>query len=554
MTQRFHEASEAWDKDTVQPTLKRTPERQAEFQTSSGIPVKRLYTPEDLETVDPVDDIGFPGEYPFTRGVQPTMYRGRFWTMRQYAGFGSAEETNARYRYLLSQGQTGLSVAFDLPTQIGYDADHPLAEGEVGRTGVAISTIDDMRMLFDQIPQDQVSASLTINSTATVLVALYTVVAEERGLSPAVLSGTVQNDILKEYIARGTFIYPPRPSMRLVTDLIRYCADNMPKWNPISISGYHIREAGATAAQEAAFTLANGLAYVQATLDAGIAVDTFAPQLSFFFNAHNQFFEEVAKYRAARRLWARLMRERFGAKNPRSWLLRFHTQTGGSTLTAQQPENNIVRVALQAFAAVCGGTQSLHTNGRDEALALPTEESATIALRTQQIIACETGAGDTVDPLAGSYFVEALTSELEERINAYLTRIDEMGGSLGAIECGFFQEEISRSAYDYQMAIERGDQIIVGVNRFISESDDFPTPPPFDPEVERKQVERVRLFKANRDASAVRQALDVLEQAAKTDENLMPLIMNAIRRRATLGEVCDTLRSVFGEYERPERF
>ena len=554
MTQRFHEASDAWDKETVQPTLKRTPERQAEFQTSSGIPVKRLYTPEDLETVNPVDDIGFPGEYPFTRGVQPTMYRGRFWTMRQYAGFGSAEETNARYRYLLSQGQTGLSVAFDLPTQIGYDADHPLAEGEVGRTGVAISTIDDMRMLFDQSPQDQVSASLTINSTATVLVALYTVVAEERGLSPAVLSGTVQNDILKEYIARGTFIYPPRPSMRLVTDLIRYCADNMPKWNPISISGYHIREAGATAAQEAAFTLANGLAYVQATLDAGIAVDTFAPQLSFFFNAHNQFFEEVAKYRAARRLWARLMRERFGAKNPRSWLLRFHTQTGGSTLTAQQPENNIVRVALQAFAAVCGGTQSLHTNGRDEALALPTEESATIALRTQQIIACETGAGDTVDPLAGSYFVEALTSELEQRVSAYLARIDEMGGSLGAIECGFFQEEISRSAYDYQMAIERGDQIIVGVNRFISESDDFPTPPPFDPEVERKQVERVRLFKANRDASAVCQALDVLEQAATTDENLMPLIMNAIRRRATLGEVCDTLRSVFGEYERPERF
>lgn len=554
MTQRFHEASEAWDKETVQPTLKRTPERQTEFQTSSGIPVKRLYTPEDLEMVDPVDDIGFPGAYPFTRGVQPTMYRGRFWTMRQYAGFGAAEETNARYRYLLSQGQTGLSVAFDLPTQIGYDADHPLAEGEVGRTGVAISTIDDMRTLFDEIPQDQVSASLTINSTATVLVALYTVVAEERGLSPAVLAGTVQNDILKEYIARGTFIYPPRPSMRLVTDLIRYCADHMPKWNPISISGYHIREAGATAAQEAAFTLANGLAYVQATLDAGIAVDTFAPQLSFFFNAHNQFFEEVAKYRAARRLWARLMRERFGAKNPRSWLLRFHTQTGGSTLTAQQPENNIVRVALQAFAAVCGGTQSLHTNGRDEALALPTEESATIALRTQQIIACETGAGDTVDPLAGSYFVEALTSELEQRISVYLARIDEMGGSLGAIECGFFQEEISRSAYDYQMAIERDDQIIVGVNRFISESDDFPTPPPFDPEVERKQIERVRLFKANRDASAVHQALGVLEQAAKTDENLMPLIMDAIRRRATLGEVCDTLRSVFGEYERPERF
>ncbi|MBM3262925.1 MAG: methylmalonyl-CoA mutase family protein [candidate division Zixibacteria bacterium] len=551
---RFHEARQKWEDDTVRPALERSPERQETFETSSGIPIQRLYTPEDLTTVDPVDDIGLPGEYPFTRGVQPTMYRGRFWTMRQYAGFGSAEETNARYRYLLSQGQTGLSVAFDLPTQIGYDADHPLAEGEVGRTGVAISTLDDMRTLFDRIPQEQVSTSLTINATAAVLVALYAVVAEERGLSPTALSGTVQNDILKEYIARGTFIYPPKHSMRLVTDLIRYCAESMPKWNPISISGYHIREAGATAVQEAAFTLANGIAYVQATIQAGIDVDAFAPQLSFFFNAHNQFFEEVAKFRAARRLWARLMRERFGAKNPRSWLLRFHTQTGGSTLTAQQPENNIVRVALQAFASVCGGTQSLHTNGRDEALSLPTEESATIALRTQQIIAFETGAGDTVDPLAGSYFVETLTTEIETRVREYLDRIDAMGGALGAIERGFPQEEISRSAYAYQMAVEENRQPIVGVNRFVAEDDTFPVAPPLDPEIERKQIERVRTFRASRNEDAARKALEDLRNASQTPDNLMPHILEAVRRRATLGEICDTLRGVFGEYKRVERF
>ena len=551
---RIQEARKAWEAHTLKRTLDRFPERQDQFQTSSDIPVKRLYTSEDVDHINAIEDIGFPGTYPFTRGVQPTMYRGRLWTMRQYAGFGSAEETNARYRYLLSQGQTGLSVAFDLPTQIGYDSDHPFVEGEVGRTGVAISTIDDMRMLFDQISQDSVSTSLTINATATVLVAFYVAVAEERGISPDALAGTVQNDILKEYIARGTFIYPPRPSMRLVTDLIRYCAVSMPKWSPISISGYHIREAGATAVQETAFTLANGLAYVEATMAAGVDADAFASQLSFFFNAHNQFFEEVAKFRAARRLWARLMRERIGAKNPRSWLLRFHTQTGGSTLTAQQPENNIVRVAMQALSAVSGGTQSLHTNGRDEALALPTEESATIALRTQQIIAYETGVPDTVDPFAGSYFIESLTDEIEKKARIYIDRIDEMGGALGAIEQGFFQEEISRSAYEYQMAIEQEKQVIVGVNRFTDEEEDPPSPPSLDPEIERKQVARVKAFKANREQQDVQQTLHQLKTAAQTDTNLMPYIIDAVRCRATLGEICDTLRGIFGEYERPERF
>ena len=543
-----------WEQEVLDTLLRKYPERQASFQTSSGIPVKRLYTAVDMENQDPISDQGLPGQYPFLRGVQPTMYRGRLWTMRQYAGFGSAEETNARYRYLLSQGQTGLSVAFDLPTQIGFDSDHPMSEGEVGRTGVAISTIDDMRRLFDQIPLDKVSTSLTINATAVVLVALYAAVAEERGVSPSVLAGTVQNDILKEYIARGTFIYPPHHSMRLATDLIRYCADHMPKWNPISVSGYHIREAGATAVQEVAFTLANGLAYVQATKDAGMDVDKFAPQVSFFFNAHNQFFEEIAKFRAARRLWARLMKERVGAKNPKSWLMRFHTQTGGSTLTAQQPENNIVRVALQALSAVIGGTQSLHTNGRDEALSLPTEESATIALRTQQIIGYETGAADTVDPFAGSYYIESLTDEIENRAHDYLARIDEMGGAMGAIEQGFPQSEISRSAYEYQMAVEQEDQVIVGVNRFQSEDDSFSDPPSIDPEVEVKQVERLRQFKNNRDEDLVQKALCRLSDASISDSNLMPHIIKAVKDYATLGEICNTLRNTFGEYEREERF
>ncbi len=547
-------ARKEWEKKTLEPALKRLPERRERFETGSGIPVKRLYTPEDTADVDPDADIGVPGAYPFTRGIRPTMYRGRLWTMRQYAGFGSAEETNARYRYLLSQGQTGLSVAFDLPTQIGYDSDHPMVAGEVGRTGVAISTIDDMRTLFDEIPQESVSTSLTINATATVLVALYAAVAEERGVPLERLAGTVQNDILKEYIARGTFIYPPGPSLRLATDLIRFCAGCMPKWNPISISGYHIREAGATAVQEVAFTLANGLGYVKAVMDAGVDVDAFAPQLSFFFNAHNQFFEEVAKFRAARRLWARLMRERVGATNPRSWQLRFHTQTGGSTLTAQQPENNVVRVALQALAAVCGGTQSLHTNSLDEALALPSESAATLALRTQQVIAHETGAADTVDPLAGSYFVEALTGEIEKAAMAYLARIDEFGGALGAIEAGYPQEEISRSAYACQMAIEREEQVIVGVNRFTDAEAQSPAPFPIDPAIEARQVERVRAFRQARDGQAAVRALQTLESAARAEDNLMPLIIDAVRMRATLGEICDTLRGVFGEYQRPERF
>lgn len=547
-------ARNAWEEETLGPALERITERRDHYETGSGIPVQRLYTPEDAANVDSRTDIGNPGEYPFTRGIRQTMYRGRFWTMRQYAGFGSAEETNTRYRYLLDQGQTGLSVAFDLPTQIGYDSDHAMVAGEVGRTGVAISTIDDMRALFDGIPQESVSTSLTINATATVLVAFYAAVAEERGVKLDRLAGTVQNDILKEYIARGTFIYPPGPSLRLVTDLIRYCADYMPKWNPISISGYHIREAGSTAVQEVAFTLANGLEYVKAVMDAGVDVDSFAPQLSFFFNAHNQFFEEVAKFRAARRLWARLMRERIGARNPRSWQLRFHTQTGGSTLTAQQPENNVVRVALQALAAICGGTQSLHTNSLDEALALPSEAAATIALRTQQVIAHETGVADTVDPLAGSYFVETLTEEIEKEALVYLEQIDKLGGALGAIEEGYLQEEISRSAYEYQMAIEQEDQVIVGVNRFVDTENEGPAPFPIDPTTEERQVKRVIAFRQERDNRSTIQALKALEVEAQTDTNLMPLIIEAVQKRATLGEICDTLRGVFGEYQRPERF
>ncbi len=548
------EAQKNWEKNTYDLSRPPLGERQKHFKTSSGIPVKAIYTPEDMTEIESGFDIGEPGQYPFTRGIRSTMYRGRLWTMRQYAGFGSAEDTNARYRYLLSQGQTGLSVAFDLPTQIGYDSDNSLASGEVGRTGVAISTIDDMRVLFEEIPQDSVSTSLTINATATVLVAFYVAVAEERGIPIAHLAGTVQNDILKEYIARGTFIYPPEPSLRLATDLIRYCSEYMPKWNPISISGYHIREAGASAVQEIAFTLANGLEYIQALVDRGVDVDSFAPQLSFFFNAHNQFFEEIAKFRAARRLWARLMRERVGAKNPRSWQLRFHTQTGGSTLTAQQPENNVVRVALQALAAVCGGTQSLHTNSLDEALALPSEEAATLALRTQQVIAYETGVPDTVDPFAGSYFVENLTHQIEKEALVYLERIDELGGALKAIEAGFPQEEISRSAYEYQIAIEKEEQIIVGVNRYVDSEKEDPVHFPTDPTIEKRQIKRVQAFKATRDESVSLQALEVLGAASKTEQNLVPFIIDAARKGATLGEICDTLRTIFGEYQRPELF
>ena len=507
-----------------------------------------MYGPEELEGWAPERDLGSPGEPPFTRGVYPTMYRGRLWTMRQYAGMGTAAETNERFRYLLDHGQTGLSVAFDLPTQMGLDSDHPRAEGEVGRTGVAIDSIDDMHRLFEGIPLERASTSMTINATAPVLLLLYELVAEERGVPAAALQGTVQNDLLKEYAARGTYIYPPKPSMRLITDLFAYCGERIPKWNTISVSGYHMREAGATASQELAFTLADGIAYVQAALDAGLAVDDFAPRLSFFFACHMRFFEEVAKFRAARRMWARIMSERFGARDPRSLMLRFHTQTGGATLTAQQPENNIVRTALEALAAVLGGTQSLHTNSFDEALALPTERAAKIALRTQQVIGYETGVANVADPLGGSYFLEALTNELEERAQAYLDTIDGMGGAVAAIERGFYQDEIHEAAYRVQRAVESGERVVVGVNRFED---------PQEREVEllrisesevAKQVERVRRVRAERDATAVSAALAEVERVALGSENLLPPMKGALRARATVGEVSDVLRHAFGEH------
>jgi methylmalonyl-CoA mutase N-terminal domain/subunit len=553
MTSTIQDRKKEWETATLGKLLKRFPERQAEFETESGIPVRRIYTPEDVET-DYVRDLGFPGEYPFTRGVQPTMYRGRFWTMRQYAGFGSARETNSRYKYLLEQGQTGLSVAFDLPTQIGYDSDDPLAIGEVGKVGVAISSLEDMERLFDGIPLDQVSTSMTINAPATVLLAMYVAVAKKQGVDPKVLQGTVQNDILKEYIARGTYIYPPSASMRLVTDLFRYCSEQVPKWNTISISGYHIREAGSTAVQEVAFTLANAIAYVQAALDAGLAVDDFAPRLSFFFNAHNNLLEEVAKFRAARRLWARIMRERSGAQDPKSWMLRFHTQTAGSMLTAQQPENNVVRVTLQALAAVLGGTQSLHTNSRDEALSLPTEEAVQIALRTQQIIAYESGLADSIDPLAGSYLVEEWTHEIERRANDYIDKIDAMGGALRAIEQGYIQREIQESAYLWQLAVDRGDKVVVGVNQFQVEEEWTLDRLRVDPAVGERQAARLRALRGQRDHEAASAALSRLETGARADDNLMPLILDAVEKYATLGEICGVMRSVFGEYQASTSF
>ncbi len=542
-----------WEATTLHKTLTRFPERQTSFQTESGIPVERIYTPADVET-DYVRDLGFPGDYPFTRGVQPTMYRGRFWTMRQYAGFGTAQETNARYKYLLEQGQTGLSVAFDLPTQIGYDSDDPVAAGEVGKVGVAISSLEDMETLFDGIPLDKVSTSMTINAPAAVLLAMYVAVGKKQGVDPAKLRGTVQNDILKEYIARGTYIFPPGPSMRLITDLFRYCHENIPRWNTISISGYHIREAGSTAVQEVAFTLANAIAYVQAAIEAGLAVDDFAPRLSFFFNAHNNLLEEVAKFRAARRLWARIMRERFGAQNPKSWRLRFHTQTAGSMLTAQQPENNVVRVTLQALAAVLGGTQSLHTNSRDEALSLPTEQSVQIALRTQQIIAYESGVADSVDPLAGSYLIEKWTDEIERRAVEYIEKIDSLGGALRAIEQGFIQREIQESAYRWQLAVDRGEKIVVGVNRFQVEEELNLDLLRVDPAVGERQAARLRALRQRRDNEAVSAALSRLETAARGDDNLLPFILDAVEKYATLGEICGVLRGVFGEYQAPTLF
>ena len=532
-------------------------ERKQDFTTLSGLPIDRLYTRESLPKWNPEDALGYPGEFPYARGIYPTMYRGRFWTMRQYAGFGSAVESNQRYRYLLGKGQSGLSVAFDLPTQIGMDSDYPLASGEVGKVGVAIDSLEDMETLFDGIPLEKVSTSMTINSTAAILLCLYVAVAKKQGASLAKLSGTVQNDILKEYIARGTYIYPVRPAMRIVTDIFAWCREHLPKWNTISISGYHIREAGSTAIQEVAFTLADGIAYVQAALDAGLTVDEFAPQLSFFFNAHNDLLEEIAKYRAARRLWAKIMRERFAAKDARSLLLRFHAQTAGSSLTAQQPENNIIRVAIQALAAVLGGCQSLHTNSLDEALALPTEDAALIALRTQQVIAHETGVTNTIDPVAGSYAIEHLTNEIETGALAYIEKIDAMGGSLGgpsggmlrAIESGFVQGEIQKAAYEFQRAIEKKDQIVVGVNDFIAEEERSIPTLRIDAEIERSQIARLQALRAKRDSARAKSALSELERRAATTENLLPAILAAVESYATVGEISDALRRVFGEYQ-----
>ena len=524
-------------------------ERKQRFATLSGIPHEAHYTAADIACEDREGALGYPGEFPYTRGIYPTMYRGRLWTMRQYAGFGTAAESNQRYRYLLSQGQTGLSIAFDLPTQIGLDSDHPLARGEVGKVGVAIDSLEDMEALLEGIPLDRVSTSMTINSTAAILLMLYVAVAKKQGAGLQRLSGTVQNDILKEYIARGTYIYPVRPAMRIVTDLFAWCRTELPSWNTISISGYHIREAGSTAVQEAAFTLADAIAYVEAAIAAGLAVDEFAPQLSFFFNSHNDLLEEIAKFRAARRLWARIMRDRFHAADPRSMLLRFHAQTAGSSLTAQQPENNIVRVAMQALAAVLGGCQSLHSNSLDEALALPTESAALLALRTQQIIACESGVTNTVDPVGGSYAIEKLTDEIETRAREYLEKIDALGGMLRAIEIGYVQSEIQKAAYEYQQAVERGEQVVVGVNQFVAEEE---RPIPIlriDPEIERAQVSRVQALRARRDHAKVQSALAAVETRARSSENLMPAIQAAVEACATVGEISDAMRRVFGEYQ-----
>ncbi|MCL4511374.1 MAG: methylmalonyl-CoA mutase family protein [Bacteroidetes bacterium] len=547
---------EKWKHDSISPILNSKPERKEKFQTDSGIEIQRLYVPQDFEYGN---KLGFPGKYPFTRGVYPTMYRGKLWTMRQYAGFGSGEESNKRYRYLLTQGITGLSVAFDLPTQMGYDSDHSMSEGEVGRVGVAIDSLEDMERLFDGIKLEKVTTSMTINATAAILLAMYIAVAKKQGADLTKISGTIQNDILKEYIARGTHIYPPVPSLRLVTDIFGFCAENLPKWNTISISGYHIREAGATAVQELAFTFSNAIAYVEAALKAGLAFDTFGAQLSFFFNAHNNFFEEVAKFRAARRVWAKIAKERFNAKNPEAMKLRFHAQTGGSTLTAQQIDNNVVRTTIQALAAVLGGCQSLHTNSKDEALALPTEASVRLALRTQQVIGFESGVADTVDPLGGSYFVEKLTDEIEEKVWKYLGKIEVMGGAVKAIEAGFFQSEIAASAYEYQRAIETKQKVVVGVNEFVVEEKEHADIFELDPRVRETQVKRLEGLKAKRDNEKVKRALERLKQEARSpakrdgagsahQTNLMPLIIGAVENYATLGEISEALREVWGTY------
>ncbi|MBI4642948.1 MAG: methylmalonyl-CoA mutase family protein [Deltaproteobacteria bacterium] len=537
--------------EKVAKVLQKIPERKKDFVNTSGIPVKRVYTPLDMEGFDYLKQLGLPGQYPYTRAVQPTAYRGRYWTMRQYAGFGSAEETNERYHFLLKSGQTGLSVAFDLPTQIGFDSDHPLAQGEVGKVWVSIVSLRDMERLFQGIPLDQVSTSMTINSPCAVLMAMYLAVAEKQGVTFDKLRGTVQNDILKEYSSRGTYIFPPRPSMRLITDIFAFCTSDVPQWNTISISGYHIREAGSTAVQEVAFTLANGIAYVDAAIKAGLKVDEFGPRLSFFFNSHLDFLEEVAKFRAARRLWAKIMKERFGAQDPRSLMLRFHTQTAGCSLTAQQPLNNIMRTAFQALSAVLGGTQSLHTNSFDEALALPSETAVQVALRTQQVIAYETAVADTVDPLAGSYYLENLTDQVEAKAQQYIDQIDRLGGAVAAIEQGFVQKEIGAAAYRYQQEIEAGSRVVVGLNKFQVKEERPTDLLKVDPAVGDRQVARLKELKSTRDNAAVKQALAELKKAAEGDANLMPPILKAVKALATLGEICDTLRAVFGEYEAP---
>lgn len=540
---------EDWQESTLNPALSKNGERKELFETSSGIPVERIYGPNNGSGYP--DGLGLPGVYPFTRGVQPTMYRGRLWTMRQYAGFGTAEESNKRYRYLLEQGTTGLSVAFDLPTQMGRDSTHDLSTGEVGKVGVAIDSLEDMEVLLKDIPLDKVTTSMTINATASILLALYLVVAEKQGVPWSKVGGTIQNDVLKEYIARGTYIYPPSASMRIITDIFAFCTEHVPRWNTISISGYHIREAGSTAVQEVAFTLADAIAYVDAALKVGLDIDAFAGRLSFFFNVHNNFFEEIAKFRAARRLWARIMRERFGAKNPRSWMLRFHSQTAGSSLTAQQPVNNVVRTTIQALASVCGGTQSLHTNGFDEALSLPTEAAARTALRTQQIIAYESGVADTIDPLAGSYFVENLTDEIEQRAAEYIEKIDELGGAVTAIENGFQQREIQQAAYVYQQAVEADSEIVVGVNGFTVDEDEKAELLKLDPENEARQRQKVEDLRARRDNEAVEKALARVSAAAKGTDNLMPAIVDAVRVYATLGEISDAMREVYGGFTPP---
>ncbi|WP_347549695.1 methylmalonyl-CoA mutase family protein [Pseudalkalibacillus hwajinpoensis] len=544
--QEFEKQYEEW-KAMTEKLIEKFPEKKEVFKTSSGIDIDRLGHPEQLDK-EYMEKLGLPGQYPYTRGIQPTMYRGRTWTMRQYAGFGSAEETNRRFRYLLDQGQTGLSVAFDLPTQIGYDSDDMMAKGEVGKVGVAIDSLDDMEALLRDIPLDKVSTSMTINAPASVLLAMYIVVAEKQGVSQKEISGTIQNDILKEYIARGTYIFPPKPSMRLITDIFAYCAEHVPRWNTISISGYHIREAGSTAAQELAFTIANGIAYVDAAIATGLKVDDFAPRLAFFFNGHNQFLEEVAKFRAARRIWSKIMRERYGAVKLKSLQLRFHTQVAGSTLTAQQPDNNIIRVTIQALAAVLGGTQSLHTNAKDEALALPTEDSARIALRTQQIIANESGVTDTVDPLGGSYYIEQLTDQLEEYVFDYIRKIDDMGGAVSAVEQGYMQREIHQAAYETQKKIESGEEVVVGMNKYTLEDEPRPELHRIDPELQRKQIEKLEGLRSSRDQNRASARLEELRSGAQGDANLMPLIIDCVRDYCTVGEICGVLRNEFGEY------